>query len=74
LAESTRLDRHMHVNLTGLDFIDAACAAVTVQAALRLPPSRRMTITCRRLVCKVLELVGADSVPRLRVRQANDHP
>ena len=74
LAESWRLDRHMHVNLTGLDYIDGACAAVIVQAARKLPASRRMTVTCRRLVATVLHLVGADNVPRLRVQQANDEP
>jgi hypothetical protein len=74
LAESMRLDRHMHVNLTGLDYIDGACAAAIVATALRLPPSRRMTVTCRRLVGTVLDLVGAGNAPRLRVEQINDQP
>ena len=74
LAESVRLDRHVHVNLAGLDYIDGACAAVIVQAALRLPGSRRMTVTCQRLVATVLDLVGAGGAPRLRVQQANDQP
>jgi anti-anti-sigma regulatory factor len=74
LAESMRLDRHIHVNLTGLDYIDGACAAAIVQAAVKLPASRRMTVTCRRLVATVLELVGAGKAPRLRVQQANDEP
>jgi anti-anti-sigma regulatory factor len=74
LAESLRLDRHMHINLSRLDYIDGACAAAIVQAARRLPPSRRMTVTCRSLVATVLHLVGADNAPRLRVHQANDEP
>jgi hypothetical protein len=74
LAESVRLDRHIHVNLAGLDYIDGACAAVVVQAAFRLPASRRMTVTCRRLVATVLDLVGAASTPRLRVLRADDQP
>jgi anti-anti-sigma factor len=74
LAESMRLDRHMHVNLSGLDYIDGACAAVLVQAARKLPPSRRMTVICRRLVATVLHLVGADNAPGLRVQEANDEP
>jgi MEDS: MEthanogen/methylotroph, DcmR Sensory domain/STAS domain len=74
LAESVRLDRHMHVNLAGLDYIDAACAATIVQAALRLPASRRMSIVCRRLVGTMLDLVGANAAPRLRVHRVNDQP
>ncbi|MGC9665274.1 MEDS domain-containing protein [Planosporangium sp. 12N6] len=73
LAESRRLDRHMHLNLTGLDFIDAACAAVIVSTAVALPASRRMTVTCRRLVGTMLDLVGAVGAPRLRVRRAREH-
>jgi MEDS: MEthanogen/methylotroph, DcmR Sensory domain len=74
LAESVRLDRHMHMNLAGLDYIDAACAATIVQVALRLPASRRMSIICRSLVCTVVDLVGASAVPRLRVQKTNDQP
>jgi anti-anti-sigma regulatory factor len=74
LAESLRLDRNMHVNLTGLDYIDGACAGVIVATAVKLPPSRRMTVTCRRLVATVLDLVGADNTPRLRVQRAHDQP
>jgi anti-anti-sigma factor len=74
LAESIRLDRHVHVNLTGLDYIDAACAALIVQAAARLPGSNRLTVTCQPLVATVLDLVGAGGAPRLRVQQAHDQP
>jgi hypothetical protein len=68
LAESLRLDRRPHVNLAGLDYIDGACATVIVAAATRLPASRRMTVTCRRRVAKVLDIVGAHAAPHLRVR------
>jgi anti-anti-sigma factor len=71
LAESMRLDRHIRVNLSGLEYIDAACAAVIVSAAARLPASRRMTVTCRRLVATVLRLVNADNASRLRVQQVD---
>src|SRR2546430_103757 len=74
LAESMRLDRHINVNLKGLDYIDGACAAVIVQAAVRLPASRRMTVTCQPLVATVLDLVGAGTAPTLRVQQAHDEP
>jgi hypothetical protein len=67
LAESRRLDRNMLVNLSRLQYIDAACAATIVRAADRLPASRRMTVTCRHLVATILDLVGAPSAPRLQV-------
>jgi len=68
LGESMRLDRHMHVNLARLHYIDGACAGSVTAAAARLPASRRMTVLCRRSVATVLDLVGGDSVPRLRVQ------
>jgi hypothetical protein len=74
LAESMRLDRHMFVNLSGLEYIDGTCAGLIVQTALKLPPSRRMTVTCRRLVATVLDLVGAGDAPRLRVQRTDDQP
>jgi anti-anti-sigma regulatory factor len=72
LAESLRLDRHMHVNLAGLELIDGACAGRIVATAIQLPASRRMTITCRQVVATVLELVGANAAPRLRVQHAHE--
>jgi hypothetical protein len=74
LGESLRLDRHLHLNLAALDYIDGACAGVIVATAARLSASRRMTITCRRVVATVLELVGAGSAPRLRVQGAHEQP
>jgi hypothetical protein len=74
LAESLRLDRQLHLNLTRLDYIDGACAATIVQTALALPASRRMTAMCRPLVATVLDLVGAGSAPRLRIRSADHLP
>lgn len=72
LGESLRLDRHPHVNLGGLGYLDGACAGSIVAAAGRLPPSRRMTVTCRRVVATVLQLVGADGVAHLRVLAADE--
>jgi ABC-type transporter Mla MlaB component len=74
LAESCRLDRHITVNLSGLAYIDATCAATIVQTALRLPASRRMTVWCRGVPAKMIDLVGARDVPRLRVVAAHDQP
>jgi len=68
LAESLRLDPQPHVNLVGLDYIDGACATVIVAAALRLPASRRMTVTCRRRVAKVLDIVAPSAPPQLRIQ------
>ena len=72
LGESLRLDRNPQVNLTQLDYIDGACAAVVVAAAMRLPRSRRMTVRCQRLVATVLDLVGAGSAPGLRVQVGHE--
>jgi anti-anti-sigma regulatory factor len=72
LAESMRLDRHMHVNLSKLDYIDGACAGLIVATATRLSASRRMTVTCRRAVAIVLDLVGAHAAPRLRVNRVDE--
>ncbi|MDG4766348.1 MEDS domain-containing protein [Solwaraspora sp. WMMD406] len=74
LAESVRIDRHVHLNLTGLDYIDGACASIVVAAARALPRSRRMTVTCRRLVGTVLSLVGGDDVSQLRVQRRHEQP
>lgn len=74
LAESIRIDRNVHLNLTGLDYIDGACAGIVVAAARALPKSRRMTVTCRRLVGTVLSLVGADDVAQLRVQRRHEQP
>jgi hypothetical protein len=68
LGESMRLDRHMHVNLAGLHYLDGACAGSIVAAAVRLPASRRMSVICRPVVGTVLSLVGAGTTPKLRVQ------
>jgi anti-anti-sigma regulatory factor len=65
LAESIRLDRNPQVNLTGLDYIDAACATAIVHAARKLPRSRRMTIACTGAVHTVIRLIGADIPDRI---------
>lgn len=72
LGESVRLDRNPQVNFGRLRYIDGACAATIVQAALTLSPSRWMTVVCQPLVATVLDLVGAATAPRLRIRRADD--
>jgi hypothetical protein len=72
LAESLRLDRNMFVNLGRLDYIDAACASAIVRTAVRLPPSRHMTVLCGGLVAKVLDVIGAGNVSQLHLRRTHD--
>jgi len=71
LAEEIRLNRRPRLNLAGLTYLDAACAAVVVRAAVGLTPSRHLTVTCGRLVGTMLSAVGADDMPQLRIRQAH---
>jgi len=70
VTEALRLDQDIHVNLTQLRYIDAACAGIVVQAARTLGPDRTMIVSCHGLVRKMFDLVGTSEVPRLRVRQA----
>jgi hypothetical protein len=67
LAESVRLDRHVHVNLARVRFIDAATAGALVQVAATLAPGRGMTVLCRGLVATVLDHLGGGDVEQLRV-------
>jgi anti-anti-sigma regulatory factor len=67
LGEAVRLDGDIHINGTQLRFIDAAAAGVLVQAALALPPGRRMAVVCRPLTAKVLRALRADEIPHLRL-------
>jgi anti-anti-sigma regulatory factor len=71
LGETVRLDRRPYVHLDGVSYIDAACAAVIVRAASRLTESRRMTVSCGRLVATMLDLVGGRDLPQLRVRRVH---
>lgn len=74
LSEAVRLDKQVHVNLAQLRFIDVAAAGSVVQAALGMGSGRRMTVTCGRLVRKVLNLVGAAEVPQLHVVVVHGEP
>jgi anti-sigma regulatory factor (Ser/Thr protein kinase) len=48
LAQWMRLDRHMHVSVAGLDYVDGSRTRVIVAAAKRPPKMRRMTASCCR--------------------------
>lgn len=67
IGEALRLDHDIHLNLRQLRYIDAACAAIIVQAARSLTPSRRITIVCQGLVGKVITLAGANEIAQLQV-------
>jgi hypothetical protein len=74
IGETVRLDRHPRLHLNGLSYIDAACAAVIVRAAARLPASRRMIVTCGDLVGTMLDLVGGSATGQLRVERTHVEP
>jgi ABC-type transporter Mla MlaB component len=74
IAESLRLDHHLHVNLSQLRYIDAACVSIILQAASSVPPPRRVVVTCRGLVHEMFTLVGAGDAPALRVQTAHGQP
>ncbi len=67
LAEALRLDGNVHLNMAQLRFIDAAAGGVIAQAALSLPPARRMIVVCRPLARKVMLAQRADEIPQLRL-------
>jgi anti-anti-sigma regulatory factor len=65
LSEALALDRHVHVNLTQLTFIDGAAAGTILQTAGSMAPGQRMTVRCRPQVGRVLRTLGADEVAGL---------
>jgi anti-anti-sigma factor len=67
LVEAVALDQTVHVNLRQLRFIDGAAAATIVQAAASLGRDRLMLATCQPIVAKVLNAIGADELPALRI-------
>ncbi|TMM31661.1 MAG: hypothetical protein E6F99_27735 [Actinobacteria bacterium] len=71
LAESLRLDHHIHVNLAQLRYIDAACVSIIIQTALGLPDDRRLMVTCHGLVQEMFSLVDAGEIASLRVQAAH---
>jgi hypothetical protein len=74
VTEALRLDDHIHVNLTRLTYIDAACASIILQAAGSLGPDRAMTVVCRGLVHEMFTLLGGSGAGSLRVLMAHGQP
>ena len=74
LAEALRLDEHIHVNLTQLRYIDAACASIIIQSARSLPDGRHLTVICHGLVREMSALVDTGEVGALRVQTAYGRP
>ena len=72
LTEALGLDDHIDVNLSQLRFIDAAIAGTLLQAAISIAPPRVMTVRCRPLVHKVLEILGANDIASLRMVAVGD--
>jgi anti-anti-sigma factor len=58
LSEAIALDDPVHVNLTGLDFMDGSAAGAFLQAAASLRPGQRMRLRCAPQAAKVLRLLG----------------
>jgi anti-anti-sigma regulatory factor len=69
VAETLRLDGQPFVNLRRVRILDAACAAVLLQAAEQLPAGRVMQVLCGPLPAAVLRICGAPGIPGLRVRR-----
>lgn len=67
LNEALLLDHDVQVNLARLRFLDAACAAAIIHAALSLPAQRVLTVVCCREVLRVLRLAGMTDLPAPRV-------
>jgi anti-anti-sigma regulatory factor len=67
LGEAVRLDEHLFVNMAQLRFIDAASAGALLQATLALRNGQRMTVVCQPSVGKVLQALGAEQLPSLRL-------
>ncbi len=74
MAEAMRLDAHPYINLRDLRFIDAAAASVIMNAAVSLPDDRSMTIACRGIVAKTLQLIGLPELPRVRIVVGHGRP
>jgi anti-anti-sigma regulatory factor len=72
LAESLRLDQHVHVNLSGLSFTDGSAAGALMQAAASLREDQRMTVTCRRQAGKVLRVLGLDELAGVTLTVRDD--
>lgn len=74
ITESLRLDHDIHVNLTQLRYLDAACVSIILQAAASLPADRRMVVTCRGLVHEMFTLVDTGDIGSLRVQRVHGQP
>ena len=60
LAGAVRLDHDVHLNLNHLRFIDAGAAAVILQTAAHLPPTRRMIVVCPEPIERTLTVAGRE--------------
>lgn len=73
LSEALALDEHVHVNLTGLSFIDGSAAGALIQAAASLRPGQRMTTRCLPQAGKVLRILGLLELAGVSMVIVNEH-
>ncbi len=72
LTEALHLDTRVHVNLTGLEFIDGSAAGAILQAAASLRPDQTMAIRCRAQAAKVLHVLGIAELASVTVTVIDD--
>ncbi|MBV9206462.1 MAG: MEDS domain-containing protein [Actinobacteria bacterium] len=72
LAEAIRLDGDVTVNMTGLAFIDGACARMILDTARALPALRAAVLRCRPEIAARFALLGADDIPGVRLVSVHD--
>jgi anti-anti-sigma factor len=72
MSEALGLDSHVHLNLTGLSFMDGSAAGVLMQAGAALGDDQRLTVRCRRQSGKVLHSLGLPELPRVEVVVIDD--
>lgn len=74
LGEAVRLDHDIHVNLTQLRFIDAACAGEILNTATALPDGRRLIVRCTTQIATVVAALSPTSPTQLRMAVTDEHP
>jgi len=73
LSEALALDEHVHVNLTGLFFVDGSAAGALIQAAASLRTGQRMTVRCPPQAGKVLRVLGLPELAGASMVIVDDH-
>jgi len=74
LAEAVRLDRHLHLNLTQLRFMDATIGGEVLNTAAALGADRQVTVRCPPQIAKVLAVLSPQTPARLRLVVVDEQP